>query len=171
MLFRSEDTWSAVLALHAASQAGARVEEGTWKEIRACYLRTQNPDAGWSDSRATCARICVLLITAQELRLEGDEHVRPVTQAVDYLASHFSLPPDGGAFDLLATLACVRELAGKDLPAAQQDALRACSQKGVEFLLKEQAQDGSWGVGKANGTPMLHTSCALIFLAEMRRKP
>jgi hypothetical protein len=166
-----EDTWSAVLALHAASQAGARVEEKTWKELRTSYLRTRNPDGGWPDPRETCAGIYGLLITAQELGLEGDEPLRPVTKPVDYLTSHFDLPPDDGAFDLLGALACVHQLAGKGLPAAQRDALRNCYQKGVEFLLKEQAKDGSWGVGKFNGTPMFRTSCGLIFLAEMQRKP
>lgn len=39
------DTWSAVMALHAASQAGVRVEEETWKEIRAYYLRPRTGSA------------------------------------------------------------------------------------------------------------------------------
>jgi hypothetical protein len=164
------DTEFAVLALHAASRAGARVEEKTWNEIRACYLRTQGADGGWSGARPTCAGICGLLITAQELRLEGDEHLRPVTRAVDYLTSHFSLPSDGSAFDLLCALGRVHQLAGTDLPAAQQDALRACCRKGVEFLLKEQARDGSWGDKKWE-LDTYRTGLGLIFLAEMRRKP
>jgi hypothetical protein len=169
----ASDTEFAVVALHAASQAGARVEEKTWKKIRAHYLETQDPDGGWSDPRTTCAAICGLLITAQELRLEGDEPLRPVTKAVDYLTSHFRLPQGGSGFpelDLLDALARVRRLAGKDLPAAQQDALRVCYRKGVELLLKEQARDGSWG-DKAWWLDTFRTSQGLIFLAEIQRKP
>jgi hypothetical protein len=167
------DTAFAVLALHAASQAGVRVDDKTWKEVRAYYLDTQNPDGGWSDPRWTCTGICGLLITAQELRLEGEEHLRPVIKAVDYLTSHSGLPQGAREFEefeLLGALAHVHKLAGKSLPAAQRDALRACYQKGVEFLLKEQARDGSWG-DQAHGLAEYRTSLGLIFLAEMQRQP
>jgi hypothetical protein len=190
-----------VVALHAASQAGARVPEQIWKDTRACYLRTQNPDGGWSEyptdkastAIITCVGISGLLITAKELHLQGDEHLRPVLKAVDYLTGHFSVEKDGDC-GLLYALAGVREEADKDLPAAQQEALRVCYQKGVEFLLKEQAKDGSWGGVKNGAAPPAATSfndrymqglaqlasgerrviatCrGLIFLAEMRRQP
>jgi tetratricopeptide (TPR) repeat protein len=97
--------------------------------------------------------------------LHNYEHLRPITEAVDSLTSHFSLTEYARAFNLLDALACVRQLAGKDLPAARREALRAWSQQGVEVLLEKQAGDGSWR------KDLISTSWAVLFLAEMRRTP
>jgi hypothetical protein len=177
----NSNTEYAVLALHAASQAGARIPEQAWKDIRARYLRMQNPDGGWpyppsfpekSTLSMTCAGLCTLLITAKELRLKDDEDLRHVRKAVDYLTRHFDLAQKSYEYDLLATLAHVHRLADKELPAEQREALRDCYRKGMDFLLKEQAADGSWrGDSGLIGTPVVRTSFGLLFLAEMRRKP
>jgi hypothetical protein len=175
----NSNTHYAVLALHAASQAGARVPEQTWKELRAYYLNTQNADGGWgyhtgdNASRATmtAAGLCGLLITARELRLEGRESLVPVTKAVDSLTSRFDLSRQVNLFDLLVSLAEARRLAGKDLPAERQQALRTWAQQGVDLLLKEQAEDGSWGKDKSGPHVLISTSFGLMFLADARERP
>jgi hypothetical protein len=174
----NSNTQYAVLALHAASRAGARVKAKTWEDLRDFYVRTQRWNGGWSyrpepeppTATMTCAGICGLLITAQELHLKGDEAARGLPKGLEYLTAHFD--PDHGRnrYDLLHDLGRVRELASKDLLAQEQrDELRTCTRLGVEFLLKDQAPDGSWRGGRfVDKEPLVNTSMALLFLSRAK---
>jgi hypothetical protein len=176
------NTQYAVLALHAASRAGARIEARTWGDLRDFYLRTQHADGGWSyrpepepsTPTMTCAGICGLLITAQELSLKDEEAARGLAKGLEYLTTRFDPANDSlryaSCYDLLFDFGQVRQLPGKDLfTEKQRDLVRACTRIGVKFLLKGQEQDGSWKGDKAWGKePIISTSMALLFLSRTK---
>src|SRR5260370_22653290 len=76
----NSNTQYAVMALHAACLAGAKIpdEQHVWREIKDYYLRTQQADGGWiyhaallpgnSTLTMTSAGICGLAITRDRLK-------------------------------------------------------------------------------------------------------
>jgi hypothetical protein len=173
----NSNTEYAVLALHAARRAGARIDEEVWKEVRAYYLDRQNPDGGWpyrlqrgepSTRTMACAGVCGLLITGQALGLHGDAPLRPVARGLEVVTPHFDPDREPHVYDLLRALGAIPVLAGKDVPAEQDRELRDCVRRGVEFLLKKQQTDGAWPGGALAEAGPVSTSLALLSLAQAR---
>jgi hypothetical protein len=111
----NSNTQYALLGLHEARVAGARIDPAVWGAIRDYYTRTQSPEGGWGyhplqdppSLTMTTAGLCGLIIAGMELN-EGREKIlpdgtaqncgdyeegdnRPLTKALDWIGSHF--PP------------------------------------------------------------------------------
>jgi hypothetical protein len=92
----NSNTHYAVMALHTARAAGAKIKREVWEGIREFYLRAQNDDGGWgytvdthgpfrkdaSTLTMTIAGLSGLLISGMELN-EGREKIRADGTAAD----------------------------------------------------------------------------------------
>src|SRR5262249_54080265 len=107
----NSNTQYALMGLHEAIRAGARVDPKVLKELRDCYIRTQ-VRGGWgyrgqgdttTTMTMTTAGVCGLMITAtdlapskQELRPDGsavncsaNEENRPVADGLNWISTRF----------------------------------------------------------------------------------
>ena len=81
--YDSSNTQYALLALHEAIRAGARVDRGVMEDIQKFYLENQHRDGGWSykpgipsSMTMTTAGVCGLLITGMDVQT-GKQILRP----------------------------------------------------------------------------------------------
>src|SRR5262249_9376639 len=107
----NSNTQYALLGLHEAHLAQAKIDDLVWQEIRDFYKRTQHDDGGWgytalagngSTLTMSVAGLCGLLIAGQELDEKRetpmgnafakcgvyDENTN-VARAINYIARHF----------------------------------------------------------------------------------
>jgi hypothetical protein len=181
----------AVLGLHAASEAGIRIDRTTWALARRYWEGAQCRDGGWAyragvpfggTGSMTCAGVSSLIITGLKHtesleRLNGDriEHCGertydPNLQAgLDWLALHFDVRNNINAgtqwkYYYLYGLERVGRLSGLRF-FGRHDWYR----EGAEELVAQQDPvAGYWrGMGQESD-PVLATSFALLFLAKGR---
>lgn len=175
----------ALLGLHEAARAGARVPEAVWQRAETSWLRSQRADGGWtyvetfgaSTGSMTSAGVASLYIVGSDL-MRGHEHGyangrapncgrytnnKAVAAGLDWLAEHFDPernPPQGQHYYYyLYAVERVGMLSGLKY-FGKHDWYRL----GAAALAKRQRGDGSWG--DINNT--VETSFALLFLAKGR---
>ncbi|MCI0456941.1 MAG: DUF4159 domain-containing protein [Gemmataceae bacterium] len=188
------NTQYAVLALHAAAQAGARIDRQVWREIRQLLLDSQTHAGGWSygtDERTersasvsmTNAGLCGLLIAGlhggggrERLRPDGEprgyEDSEALKKGLSWISSpdrdRFSLELQHRTFSNLHGIECAGRLSGLRF-FHSHDWYR----EGCQWLVKHQrrADDGSgyWNESALfDSWPVVSTSFALLFLAQGR---
>jgi hypothetical protein len=174
------DNWStqyAVAALHAAVQAGAKVDNQWWKDIRSYYLQTQLPDGSWGFSppirhsfeMTTLSGICGLLITDENLGACTDASKSAVQRGLARLEKGFdeqrlsALSRLGGYTGRLAIVRFVAPLetnlisrGGKNLDPFRTE---------LASVVRAQNPDGSFSFSWNEKDPAVATSYALLFLA------
>ena len=178
----------AVLALFAAHQAGAKVPEKVWQEIRSLYLRTQQMNGGWGYAEhhnkmslltMDTAGLCGLLIGGKGLKMPPDiqtkngkailvgkkKPIKPVRKALALIGGgHYAIALNNRIYYNLYGLSQLGRLSGLHFFGNNQ-----WYKDGCNFLLKEQdRQTGCW---PAQGEmfdqwPVVNTSFALLFLAS-----
>ncbi len=181
----------ALLGLHAASEAGARVDPSVFLRARRYWEIAQGRDGGWGyhsgqgfggTGSMTCAGISSLIITGARQsesreRLAGNhvEHcgeraIDPALSAgLDWLAAHFDVRNNmnsGGQWKFYYLYGLER--AGR-LSGLRYFGSHDWYREGAEELVRLQDPfQGLWrGVGQ-EADPMLATSFALLFLAKGR---
>jgi WD40 repeat protein len=174
----------AVLALHEARRAGAKVAPATWRRIAAYYLKQQIADGSWGyfsrtegTGSMTSAALAGLTIVRAELpaddpALKGSDAA--LANGLRWLSSHFSAKGNPPAtvnalflFYYLHTLAQYGHYSGHYFIGEH-----AWWKEGAKVILHEQKADGSWkGMGTGEDQPVVATSLALLFLAESLRAP
>jgi RNA polymerase sigma factor (sigma-70 family) len=173
----NSNTQYAVLALHVASQAGAKVDEKVWREIQDYYLRTQLADGGWlyapvaqgrSSFSMTCAGVSGLLLAGKHLKAKAKGQEEALTKSLDLLGERFTIDGKVHSFAELAGIRRAGELAGRKVFV---DRVRNLEhdwyREGSRILLREQTADGSWRPsGTAEKEAIIATSFALLFLAK-----
>lgn len=170
------NTHFAVAGLHAAARAGAKVDEKVWKEIRDYYARTQREDGGWSYYNDQNERFSVSMTGAALFGLRVawgyDKEAKRADRAFETgMAAFVPLSfesPKSTFYNMMVTAALGRALGGTEFKSGVET--RAWYRVGVEKLLKEQKEDGSWASGRqVDGTPHLATAFALYFLGPAKK--
>ena len=181
----NSNTQYAVFALYEAANAGAKVPEQTWKDIRDFYLRTQLPNGGWpyrnhegfgGDDRLTmtCAGVSGLHIASRQLNEKNGPAKEPLEKAMQRVVEKFTVTANVGEgwkyYNLyglarVGRLASVSEFSTKDLKI---DWYRA----GAEHLVRTQFPEGCWRANNSiDGNPVIATSFALLFLSSPPAPP
>jgi hypothetical protein len=187
----------ALLGLHEARLAGARVDVAVLQAMRDFYIRSQRPGGGWNyrawqDQRVsmtmTTAGLCNLLITGldveqgrQKLRPDGSaencgvyDEQKPTAEALAWIGEHFPAQITreraaawGSAFYCLYGLERAGRLTGHRFFGGH-DWYRL----GCEFLVETQKEEGFWvgipGQQAFDTDPIIATSFALLFLSKGR---
>jgi hypothetical protein len=170
----NSNTHFAVMGLHAAAQAGAKIDARVWREVRAMYTRTQLKEGGWtyynergaaSLSMTTCGLLGFAVVAQygnpQEL---NDAFKKGVAAMIDLRGPS----PKSEMYRLFATAELGRLLGGTEFKAG--DKSWAWYREDGAALLKKQNEDGSWKLGTGlDDEPVLATAFALYFLGPSQK--
>jgi hypothetical protein len=190
------NTQYALLGLYAGKQAGAKIPDNVWREIRQLYLDTQGKDGAdgghWSYVSAiptpsftmTVAGVCGLLIadmgldqSQQQLdvatgvarncgRYEANDAVR---RGMNWIGRNFAFERARGSdstFYNVYGIERVGRLSGQRF-LGKVDWYR----EGCEYLVRVQSPDGGWSQANGaavDGVNVIATSFALLFLSKGR---
>ena len=181
----------ALLALHEAERAGAKVSDRTWELAHKYWLNCQNSNGSWGykpespgSGSMTCAGIAALVITSDRLNrgdaeAEGDQvsccgeqkDNAPVDRALNWMGRNFSVHANPGnrqgwLYYYLYGLERTGRLTNQRLLGGHD-----WYREGAELLVSFQDElSGYWkGTPHAEENPHLATSLALLFLAKGRR--
>lgn len=164
------NTHFAVVGLHAAVSAGAKVDPKVWDQIGDLYVRTQGKDGGWpyySDGNASSSvnmtgAALVGLTTTASYGPEAKKRVAFEAGMAAYLDMGIE-SPKSTAYHLMVIAKLGRLLDVTTFETEKKS--RTWYRHGAEKLLKEQKADGSWVFGRqVDATPHLATAFALYFL-------
>lgn len=185
----------AVLALHEAQRAGARVSPDTWRAAAGYWRRTQNDDGSWSyggtfgpSGSMTCAGIGALVITSQALgegdaRIDGDrvrccvpqEDDDRIRRALGWMGRNFSVRHNPGKDNLHRDLQhyylYALERVGR-LTAQRFIGEHDWYREGTAQLIQQQDSFSKAWIGRKayeKAYPHVATSLALLFLSKGRR--
>lgn len=166
------NTHFAVVGLHAAAQAGAKVDAKVWKEIREFYTRTQRKDGGWSyygDARAeaSSAGMTGAALVGLSVAAKYDKQAKKPDPAFEKgMATYTSDSPQAPKslmYNMMVTARLGRVLGVTEFKSG--DKTWAWYREGAEMLVKKQNADGSWSFGRQiDGTAHLSTAFGLYFL-------
>jgi hypothetical protein len=185
----------ALLGLHEALLAGARVDPKALREIRAFYIKTQR-GGGWGyratngpTMTMTTAGLCNLIITGLDiaagkavLRKDGSAENcgvytenEPINRALHWLGASFParLTEENAVERLASPFYCLYgiERAGR-LTGHRYLGGHDWYEIGARFLVDAQKADGSWrgdgGKATFDHHPVVATSFALLFLSKGR---
>jgi len=182
--FDHSNSQFALLALHAAAEAGFRVHESVWNRARIAVQKTQNDDGGWdymtgaqSYGSMTAAGVSDLLILGRTPTIRMEHGFRngaapncgtykfdePLVRGLDWLGRNFRVDanPQRGTQWVYYWLYGVERcgiLAGQRY-LGQHEWYRA----GARYLVQQQQADGTWESDLAN------TCFALLFLSKGHR--
>jgi hypothetical protein len=174
----NSNTHFAVVALHDAANAGAKIDAKIWGQVRELYARGQI-DGGWgyyndralSGSRVTHSMTtCALLGLA--LAAKNDPKAKMPDPAFER-GMPALLKLTGGeksqAYSWLATAELGRALGVSEFKAGKDT--RAWYREGAEKLIRDQNPDGSFSGKSGIDTQSIYTTaCALYFLGQPAKK-
>ncbi len=174
----NSNTHFAVMALHVAAQAGAKVDADIWPKIRDFYADTQHKDGGWKytnvggDKPSHSMTVAALLSLAVAVKYDkkatdpGPAFEKGMAALLGEKVGKFG---DGKscAYSWMTTAELGRVLGSTEFKSGKQ--VRAWYREGAEKLLKEQQMDGSWQASRANidsNYPAITTACGLYLLGR-----
>lgn len=190
----NSNTQYAVLGLHAGIEAGVNVDKKALERIRN-YMLSSQADGAWGYDRGgdrtprmtmICAGLCNLIITGMDLdvgkqRMENgvvkdcgkyDEN-KPVVEALRRIGGNFpaDISPDNPQRDLSSPFPfyCLYgiERTGR-LTGRRFFGGHDWYEIGCRYLVAVRKADGYWQGNNQDGSPVLATSFALLFLAKGR---
>jgi hypothetical protein len=163
----------AVAGLHAAAEAGAKIDPRVWADVRELYVRTRRP-SGWAyhdaalGERAATATMTGAALLGLTLAGKHGPKSPAADEAFDKGMAAFLDHTDRGKSDGYLWLVTAR--LGRALGTATfnaGDKKVEWYREGVEKLVKSQKPDGSWDGGKGlDAQPVYLTACGLIFLGK-----
>ncbi len=176
------NTQFALLGLHAAAEAGARIPAVVWQKAQGGLLRSQNRDGGWtyqasggvSYGSMTAAAVAGLYVCGSTLSVGRERGFldgaapgcgryktnAPLLSGLSWLGRNFSAEQNPGkgrsyVFYWLYAVERCGIFSGQRY-FGRHDWYR----EGAAYLVREQNADGSWGSEPAN------TALAVLFLAK-----
>jgi hypothetical protein len=171
----NSNTHFAIMGLHAAAQAGAKVDADIWQQIRDYYAATQKKDGGWqytgtdvgaapSTQSMTLAGLLGLTIAVKyDKKAKGpDAAFEKGMKAL--LTENFGDGKSVG-YDLFTTAELGRALGTTEFKSDKLG--KAWYREGVEKLVKNQQPDGSFKAGERGidaNMPVISTAAGLYFL-------
>lgn len=192
----ASNTQYALLGLYAAKQAGVKIDDKNWSEIRELYLGIQKPNGYWVYNYSgagggldgpsftmTAAGVCGLLIAGMGLN-ERQQQLDEITGVAAKCGVYATNGPvekgmrwisDRFAWDTAPALKSVFynvygvERLGR-ISGQRFIGKFDWYREGCDFLLKKQNDNGSWvgEGGAADRFPTISTSFALLFLSKGR---
>ncbi len=173
----NSNTHFAVMGLHAAAKAGAKIDATVWAELRALYTRTRTQD-GWTyyndrNERATVSMTaCGLLGLAIAAKYDKNAP-KPDPDFDKGMAAYVAMwrleSLKSTMYNLMVIAELGRALDVKEFKSGKQT--RAWYKEGVEKLVEMQKEDGSFIAGKSvDGIPVLGTAFGLYFLGPPPKK-
>ena len=169
------NTHFAVMALHSAAQAGAKLDDKLWKEIHVMYEETQQ-DKGWSYYTGTknatynmtvCALLGLAIAAKHEPKAKGPGE--GFNQGMESLLNLPARAQKSEGYRLFAIAELGRTLGLTEFKAGKKS--RAWSREDGQGLLKKQNEDGSWKLGeKIDGDGVIATAFGLYFLGPPPKK-
>jgi hypothetical protein len=166
----NSNTHFAVMALHAAAKAGAKIDAKVWEQIRDLYTRTQLKDGGWtyypergegSFSMTICGVLGLAVAAKHDKNAKepGEAFKKGMVAMIDLRRPS----PKSEMYRLFATAELGRVLGGTEFKAGKKE--WAWYREDAEMLLKKQNEDGSWKLGDSiDGVPVVSTAFGLYFL-------
>ena len=186
----NSNTQFALLGLHEAAKAGAKVAQPVWRNSASYFLNTQNPDGGWgytagprrqSYGSMTAAGLASLIICGQRLNVGGPKvfqngaypgcgrymQNKAIAAGINWLTKNFSVEENP---KYRATMWLHYYLYGLER-TGMISGLRTFGphdwyRRGAAFLAATQQAGGSW---TDNGGPVTATAFAVLFLAKGNR--
>ena len=174
----NSNTHFAVMGLHAAAQAGAKVDAGIWRKIRDLYADTQHKDGGWTyhnaggDGPSHSMTVAALLSLA--VAVKYDKQAKEPDAAFEkgmaaLLGDKLGKLGDGksAACSWMTTAELGRALGATEFKSGKLT--KAWYREGTEKLLKEQQPDGSWKpseLGIDKSYPVISTACGLYLIGR-----
>jgi prenyltransferase beta subunit len=175
----NSNTHFAVMGLHAAARAGAKVDAELWPKVRDYYADTQRADGGWTYHNAgepqttasmTTAALLGLAVAAKYDKAAKGPHPALEKGMALLLGGKFDEAKSVG-YNLFTTAELGRELGTVEFKAGKL--ARTWYREGAEKLLKEQQQDGSWKAGEKSfdkNFPVVSTAFGLYSLGPPVKK-
>ncbi len=178
----NSNTHFAVAGLHAAAQAGAKVDAEIWPKIRTYYADTQKANGGWtyhnvgdvnvSDAMTINGLLALTIAAKHDKDTMGPD---PAFEKGMAFILDGDLPAIRGK-SLFVTWMSVAEL-GRALGVTEfKSGKRTCAwyRAGVEKMLKAQQEDGSLKDAQFPGgldaaQPVISTACGLYALGPPRK--
>lgn len=173
----NSNTHFAVMGLHAAAQAGAKVDPEIWKKVREYFAATQRPNGGWTylntgDSQTTRSMTTAALL-ALAVAVKYDKQAKgPDPAFEDGMAALLDGklgPGKVAAYDLFTTAELGRALGSTEFKTGKL--AKAWYREGVEELLGSQDQRGAWTSDRGiyQKMPVFGTACGLFFLGPPKK--
>jgi hypothetical protein len=175
----NSNTHFAVMGLHAAAQAGAKVDAEIWSKIRDYFAATQKADGGWAYTNAGNTQTTHSMTTAALLALavavKYDKQAKGPDAAFDkgmevLLGDKFGTGKST-AYELFTTAELGQALGTTEFKAGKL--AKAWYREGTEKTLKQQQEDGSFKSGDRGidaSMPVITTACGLYFLGPPPKK-
>jgi hypothetical protein len=172
------NTHFAVVALHAAAQAGAKVDATVWAQIRDYYRRSQK-EGGWgyyadrafggekiTSSMTTCGLLGLVIAAKYDKNARGPD---PAFEKGMTVLLKQGADGKSQSYGRFATAELGRLLGTTEFKAGKMG--RAWYREGAERLLQLQQADGSFAdKGGIDSTPVLATAFGLYFLGPPVKK-
>jgi hypothetical protein len=175
------NTHFAVMGLHAATRAGAKIDRAVWLQVREMYRDTQMKDGGWAyyagqladgmdrtSLSMTTAALLGLTVSA-EYDMDAKKPDPAVEKGMKLLVPWDFENPKSTFYALFAVAELGRAMGANEFKDG--DKAKAWYREGAEKLLKLQKEDGSFASeGKSiDGQPVLATAFALYFLGPAKK--
>jgi hypothetical protein len=169
----NSNTLFAIMALHAAAQAGAKVDATIWQKVRDYYAATQKKDGGWSyvnvgdpttsQSMTLAGLLALTVATKYDPQAKGPDPA--FEKGMELLLGGKFGDGKSVGYDLFITAEFGRALGTNEFKADKR--AKAWYREGVEKLVKAQQADGSFKIGERGidtNQPVLSTASGLYFL-------
>lgn len=167
----NSNTHFALAGLHAARNAGAKVDAKLWGKVRDLYARAQNRNGGWcyaNDAPESSASMTACGALALALAVQHDKPTDPDPALAKALALLVKNSLDDRKIKSIGCSLFTHAELGRALGSAEfkhEKQSRAWYREGAERVFKAQAEDGSVKLEKGLGTgPVTDTAFALFAL-------
>lgn len=183
----NSNTHFAIMGLHAAAQAGAKVDPEIWKQIRDYYAATQKDNGAWTYHNAgdpsPSHSMTVGALSGLAVAVKYDKNAKGQDAAFDkgmkaLLGGKLGEFGDGKSWFVswMVTAELGRALGSNEFKAGNMG--KAWYRDGAEQILKRQQEDGSlaYPAGGARRVwidqnwPVLTTACGLYVLGAPAKK-
>jgi hypothetical protein len=174
----NSNTHFAVFGLHAAANAGAKVDQKLWPAIRRYYLHNQR-ERGWTyhnaqvgdtaPSRSMTSAALVGLAVVDKYDKATDASKEAFEKGMKAFLAFPDFNPKSTGYQTLVIAELGRVTGSPTFKAG--DKTVAWYREGAAKLVKEQQPDGSWVFGKGiDGAAVLTTAFGLYFLGPPEKK-
>jgi RNA polymerase sigma factor (sigma-70 family) len=170
------NTHFAVMGLHAATRAGAKVDDKVWESIRDHYLRTRIR-GGWSyiaapdgaspatESMTTAALVGLTLVKKHDKATDATREA--MGKGLDDFLAFSSRNGKSTGYQDLISAELGRLMESNEFKSG--DKVLKWYHEGAERLLKNQKPDGSWSGTGIDANALLNTAFSLYFLGPEKK--
>jgi RNA polymerase sigma factor (sigma-70 family) len=167
----------AVLALHVANDAGAKIDPKIWHEIQRYYLQNQAQGRGWGYAphlvaptlTMTLGGLSSLLITAKHLPKNLEGYDQALNSAMSLVGDQFTVKYAHAKYYCLHAMVRAGRLAGKKtFVGKDKERVHDWYLEGAREIVSAQLENGSWPCEGQDFWPVVSTGFALMFLSQGR---